>query len=164
MAFTLMVFALDDETGHDKNRGHYHTTSGRSANNEVEWRVVVGKLDWNSASTFVWHKAFAQNNGDNRINVEWEWSPEVTGSTLNFPLDDTTFRRATFQSDRRGDQELTKQGYSSVDLPGPGRYRIRAYTEVTMYRGNTELTKPPKGKPRKNKRSIQSIEFRILDD
>ena len=164
LVLTLLVFAQfpHDETEHNKG-SHYHVTSGRSANNEVEWRVGIGNLDWNDVSTYVWHKVFAQNNGNNRINVEWEWSHEVTSDVpLPEPLHDTIFKQETFAANRRGDQELTKQGYTSVDLPMAGRYRIRAYTEVTMYRGNTELTKPPAGQPRKNKRKIKSIGFEAM--
>ena len=162
LAFTLMALAKSDTSEHNKGT-HYHTTSSRSANNEVQWRVEVGNLDWNNASTYVWHKVFAQNNGNNRITGDWEWNHEVTGDNLPVPLHDTTFRTFNFARERRGDQQLTKQGYSSVDLPGAGRYRITAYTEVTMYRGNTELTKPPEGRTRKNKRSIKSIEFVVVD-
>lgn len=163
LAFTPIVFAGGDTSEHNKSHSHNHRTSARSTNDEVQWTVEVGKIDWNGVSTYVWHKVVARNNGQNRITGDWEWNHEVTGTGDNdFDAHDTTFRTFSFSARRRGDQQLTKQGYSSVDLPGAGTYRLTAYTEVTMYRGNTELTKPPPGQSRKNKRSIKSIEFRVL--
>ena len=120
--------------------------------------MEVGKIDWNNASTYVWHKVVARNNGRNRITGDWEWNHEVT-SDAGWDDEDTTFRTFSFAARRRGTQQLTKQGFSSVDLPGSGNYQITAYTEVTMYRGNRELTKPPVNQPRKNKRSIKSKWF-----
>lgn len=78
LALTLMVFAKSDTSEHNKSRSHNHRTSHRSSNDEVQWTVEVGKIDWNNVSTFVWHKVVARNNGQNRIIGDWEWNHEVT--------------------------------------------------------------------------------------
>lgn len=71
LAFTPIVFAGGDTSEHNKSHSHNHRTSARSTNDEVQWTVEVGKIDWNGVSTYVWHKVVARNNGQNRITGDW---------------------------------------------------------------------------------------------
>lgn len=158
LTLTLIVFAKSDTSEHDKG-AHYHTTSAQNTPEKVEWRVSIGDIDWSGRSTYVWHQTNARSWGSNRITVYTEWQHEVESKDpLPAPLHDTYYITDTFQAGKRGKQQVNRSGWTSVDLPKAGIYQIRAYTEVTMYRGSPaiELTLPPK-----NKRSIKSIWFEV---
>ncbi len=57
LVITAGVFAGGDHQPHEIN-SHVHTNDTDNAG--VEWIVKVGRLEWNSTSTYCWHKVYAK--------------------------------------------------------------------------------------------------------
>lgn len=139
LAFTLVVFAGGELQEHDKSNTHIHTKNGQSENSSprAQWTVQVGKLNWSSAATYVWHKLVITNNISKTMHGEWEWNHEVESD--NGWNDDDTY--VTSYNYLRNDS-LIKTGWSSVDLPNRrGKYWITAYTRVAIFYGNENVTR-----------------------
>ena len=147
---TVGVFAGGDTQPHEIY-SHVHTND--TSNDGVEWIVKVGKLEWNNASTYCWHKVFARNNTSESVTGEWEWKHFVKNSTSTWNKTDKILTNINFKSNKRGSQELTVAGWTSVDLPGVGTYRIEAYTRIDMVKAGINIT------GNAGKREIMSIWF-----
>ena len=68
------------------------------------------------------------------------------------------------QKEWNSDDEFSRTGFSSVELPrdNPGLYQITAYTKIYLEKDGKELTKPANpNEIRRNKRSIKSIWFDV---
>ena len=154
LAFTVMVFAGGETEEHGKSNSHIHTKNGQSENNSprAQWTVQVGKLNWNSFSTYVWHKLVITNNISTTMHGEWEWNHEAE-SDNGWAGDDDTYVESY---NGVQNESLIRTGWSSVDLPDiTGKYWITAYTRVAVFYGNESVT----GNAGKEKVNIKSIRF-----
>ncbi|MCE2397142.1 hypothetical protein J4G02_21745 [Candidatus Poribacteria bacterium] len=153
LVITAGVFAGGDNQPHGIN-SHVHRNDTDNAG--VEWIVEVGKLEWHSVSTYCWHKVFAKNNTSESITGEWEWKHHVRNETNTWSETDKIVTSINFQSNGQGSQELTKSGWTSVDLPSAGgTFEIDAYTRVDLVKNGTNIT------GNAGKRSIKSVWFDI---
>ena len=154
LVITAGVFAGGDTQPHEIY-SHVHTND--TSNEGVEWIVKVGRLEWNDVSTYCWHKVFAKNNTSESVTGEWEWKHFVKNSTNTWSKTDKILDDINFRSNREGSQELTRSGWTSIDLPIlGGTFEIDAYTRVDMVEGGSNIT------GNAGKRSIKSIWFDVL--
>lgn len=138
LVITAGVFAGGDHQPHEIN-SHVHTNDTDNAG--VEWIVKVGRLEWNSTSTYCWHKVFAKNNTNDSVTGEWEWKHFVKNSASTWSKTDKILTDINFRANRKGSQELSRSGWTSIDLPGAGTYRIEAYTRIDMVKdGSNNIT------------------------
>ena len=149
LAFSIMVFAAGDTTPHNQSNTHVHRDSHHHNNYAVQWSVSVGKINRSSVATYVWHKVVVRNNTNAAVVGEWEWQHIVTGNT-GWNDEDKYVTSINLTND-----SLTRQGWSSVDLPTnrPGMYHIDAYTRVSLTQNNQNIT------TEQNQRDIISVEF-----
>ena len=153
LAFTVMVFAGGEAQEHNQSNSHVHTKNGQSENNSprAQWTVQVGKLSWSDFSTYIWHKLVITNNISTTMLGEWEWNHEVT-SDNGWDDDDTYFQSYNGVQN----ESFIRTGWSSVDLPDiAGKYWITAYTRVTVFYGNENVS----ANTGKNKVDIRSKKF-----
>ena len=153
LVVTVGVFAGGDNQPHEIN-SHVHTND---TNNEgVEWIVKVGRLDWNNISTYCWHKVYAKNNTTDSITGDWEWKHFVKNSAGTWSDTDKILTDINFRANRQGSQQLSSSGWTSIDLPGAGTYRIEAYTRIDMVKAGSNITGTA------GQRDIMSVWFTVL--
>lgn len=151
LVVTVVVFAGGDSAPHPID-SHVHTND--TSNAGVEWIVKVGRLEWNNVSTYCWHSVFARNNTSKSITGDWEWKHYVRNRRGTWSETDKILQTINFRANRQGTQELTRSGWTSVDLPDRrDTYRIEAYTRVDMVKGGSNIT------GNAGKRSIMSVWF-----
>ena len=151
LVITAGVFAGGDNQPHEIN-SHVHKND--TSNAGVEWIVEVGKLEWHSVSTYCWHKVFVKNNTNDSVTGEWEWKHHVRNETNTWSETDKIVTSINLQSNG---QELTRSGWTSVDLPAAGgTFEIDAYTRVDLVKNGANIT------GNAGKRSIKSVWFTIL--
>ena len=138
LVITASVFAGGDNQPHGIN-SHVHTND--TDNDGVEWIVKVGRLEWNNNSTYCWHKVFAKNNTTASVTGEWEWKHHVRNKTNTWSETDKILDDINFKANRKGSQELTRSGWTGVDLPiAGGTFEIDAYTRVDLVKDGINVT------------------------
>ncbi len=151
LVLAVGVFAGGDTQPHEI---YSHVHGNDTSNEGVEWIVEVGRLEWNDVSTYCWHRVFARNTTSVAVTGEWEWKHFVKNNTNTWNETDKILDDINFLSRRRGNQELSRYGWTSVDLPiMGGTFEIDAYTRIDMVKTGSNIT------GNAGKRSIKSIWF-----
>lgn len=132
---TAEVFAGGDRSPHGINSHIHINDTGRS---NVSWIVKVGRLEWNSVSTYCWHSVYARNNRGSNATGEWEWKHHVRNRNNTWNDTDKILKQNITLA---AGQSLSRSGWTSVDLPsGNVDYRIDAYTRISLVKNRRNIT------------------------
>ena len=130
MAFTVLVALLISTAGahaHHVNKSDWWLGT-------VFWKISTGKHDWNSYSTYSWHRVFVRNESLYNLTVEFWWKHDV------IDVDDVVETDATsgvFTVEApEGEQETgdQREGWLGPDISGlpDGTYKIKSTTKMKI--------------------------------
>ena len=136
LVLTAAVFAEGDNSPHGNN-SHVHTND--TGEDDVDWIVKVGKLEWNGVSTYCWHSVYAINHRGNHAAGDWEWKHHVRNKDNTWSKTDKIWTRDVTLN---AGESLSSSGWTSIDLPStPGvEYRIEAYTRISLIKNRRNIT------------------------
>ena len=138
LVLTIGGFAGGDFSPHPI---YSHVHRRYTSNAGVDWIVEVGRLEWNNVSTYSWHRVYVKNDTSESVTGEWEWKHYVRNESGGWSKTDKIQQTINLRANRLGDQVLSRYGWVSIDLPpGVDKYRIEAYTRVSLVKEGISLT------------------------
>ena len=131
----LTVEVFGDSSPHGMN-SHVHKKD--TGEDDVDWIVKVGRLEWNSASTYCWHSVYARNKKGSPASGDWEWKHHVRNKNNTWSKTDKIWKKDVTLA---AGESLSSSGWTSIDLPSPNvEYRIDAYTRISLVKNGRNIT------------------------
>ena len=129
----LLICPVGSYANHDidTNSGWWPSIDDK----QVFWKVTTGEHDWNSSSTYSWHRVFIQNHSDLGLAVEFRWNHKVKNVGTNDTKTDNSsggFSVAAGEDPVSGSRE----GWLGPDFSGwlveGDTYEIESKTRVSF--------------------------------